>query len=267
MKSSFLSSEDIKISNEFKRNGYIIRNVADKLSLDFIQSKFIKLIKKNYKFEKSTSDLRVLNFFHKKIKKNKINEFRLKVIDEINKDENCRYYYYKATKPYLEAIAGNELVMQKKINLSIQLPGDESSLLAVHSDVWSGDSPFEVVVWLPLVNCFKTKSMYILPANLINQFNKKISKKNYQNSEKVFQLIKKNIKWIKINYGQVLIFNQSLPHGNRINKELETRWSLNCRFKNIFSPYGDKKIGEFFEPITLRAASELGLKYKLPKMR
>ena len=80
------------------------------------------------------------------------------------------------------------------------MPGDESSLLAVHSDVWSGDSPFEVVVWLPLVNCFKTKSMYILPANLINQFNKKISKKNYQNSEKVFQLIKKNIKWIKINF-------------------------------------------------------------------
>ena len=97
----------------------------------------------------------------------------------------------KLRKPYLEAIVGNELVMQKKINLSIQLPEDQDSLLAVHSDVWSGDSPFEVVVWLPLVNCFRTKSMYILPANLINQFNKKISKKNYQNSEKVFQLIKK----------------------------------------------------------------------------
>ena len=88
-----------------------------------------------------------------------------------------------------------------------------------------------------------------------------------QNSEKVFQLIKRKVKWIKINYGQVLIFNQSLPHGNRVNRETETRWSLNCRFKNIFSPYGDKKIGEFFEPITLRAASEIGLKYKLPKMK
>ena len=70
-----------------------------------------------------------------------------------------------------------------------------------------------------------------------------------------------------IDYGQVLIFNQSLPHGNRVNRETETRWSLNCRFKNIFSPYGDNKIGEFFEPITLRAASEMGLKYKLPKMK
>ena len=52
--------------------------------------------------------------------------------------------------------------MQKRINLSIQLPNDSSSLLPLHSDIWSGDSPFEAVVWIPLVDCFKTKSMYIL---------------------------------------------------------------------------------------------------------
>ena len=223
MSKNFLTLDDTKISNEFKKNGYVIRNVADTKSLDYIQSQFIKLVKKNYKFEKNYNNEKILNFFHKKIKKNQLNDFRLKILNQINKDEKCRYNYFKVSKPYLEAIVGNELVMQKKINLSIQLPEDQDSLLAVHSDVWSGDSPFEVVVWLPLVNCFRTKSMYILPANLINQFNKKISKKNYQNSEKVFKLIEKKIKWIKINYGQVLIFNQSLPHGNRINKELETR--------------------------------------------
>jgi hypothetical protein len=58
-----------------------------------------------------------------------------------------------------------------------------------------------------------------------------------------------------------------LPHGNIVNKELETRWSMNCRFKSIFSPYGDKKIGEFFEPITLRVASEIGINYNLPKIK
>ena len=75
------------------------------------------------------------------------------------------------------------------------------------------------------------------------------------------------IKWLKINYGQSLIFNQSLPHGNVVNKEKQTRWSMNCRFKSIFSPYADKKIGEFYEPITLRPMSELGFDYKLPKLR
>ena len=52
--------------------------------------------------------------------------------------------------------------MQMRISLSIQLPNDDSSLLPVHADTWSGVSPYEVVVWLPMVDCYKTKSMYIL---------------------------------------------------------------------------------------------------------
>ena len=39
---------------------------------------------------------------------------------------------------------------------------------------------------------------------------------------------------------------------------------INIRFKNIFSPYGDKKIGEFFLPITTRAMTEIGINYKHP---
>ena len=64
-----------------------------------------------------------------------------------------------------------------------------------------------------------------------------------------------------------MLFNQSLPHGNRVNMENETRWTLNCRFKGLFTPYKDKKIGEFFEPITLRAASVSGLNYQFPELK
>ena len=47
--------------------------------------------------------------------------------------------------------------MQKGVNLSIQLPNDKSSLLTMHADTWSGDSAYEAVIWLPLVNCYKSK--------------------------------------------------------------------------------------------------------------
>ena len=162
---NFLTPEDIKISNEFKKNGFIIREAANKKSLNWIQSKFVNLIKKEYNFGKNTTNLKILNFIHKKISKSNLNSFRLKVYNSINKDPNYKYHYFEVARPFIEAIAGNELAMQKKVNLSIQLPGDDSSLLAVHSDVWAGDSPFEIVVWLPLVNCFRTKTMYILPPN------------------------------------------------------------------------------------------------------
>jgi len=90
--------------------------------------------------------------------------------------------------------------------------------------------------------------------------------KKSSSSEQIFKKIKKHLHWINIKYGEVMIFNQCLPHGNTINKEKETRWSLNCRFKSVFSPYADKKIGEFFEPVTLRTVSELAIKYNLPKI-
>ena len=57
---------------------------------------------------------------------------------------------------------------------------------------------------------------------------------------------------------------QNQMHGNRINREPQSRWSMNCRFKSVFSPYKDKKLGEFFEPITLRPATQIALDYQIP---
>ena len=65
-------------------------------------------------------------------------------------------------------------------------------------------------------------------------------------------------------YGSVLLFNQNLMHGNRINREGSTRWTMNCRFKALFSPYAGKRLGEFFEPITVRPASRVGMSHELP---
>ena len=163
-------------------------------------------------------------------------------------------------------MVGNELAMQMRVNLSIQLPGDTSSLLPTHADTWSGDSPYEVVVWLPLVNCYKTKSMYILPPQQASQLTADFERKAGSDSEVLFDTIKNDLVWLKVDYGEVLIFNQTLPHGNRVNKENETRLSMNCRFKSVFTPYGDKKLGEFFEPVTLRIVSQLGMDYKFPSV-
>lgn len=178
-----------------------------------------------------------------------------------------RYHYYKVAKPYLETLVGNELSMQLRVNLSIQFPEDDSSLLPVHSDTWSGDSPYEIVVWLPIVDCYKTKSMYLLPPKSSKKLISDFKNRSGVSSEDLFQSISKEVQWLEIKYGEVLLFDQGYPHGNRVNEESDTRWSMNCRFKSVFTPYGDKKLGEFFEPITLRAASKIGMEYQFPKVR
>lgn len=265
---NFLSKEEKKISNEFLRKGYVIRKIKDRNSLNKIRDIFVKAIKKKNNFKhKNTYPSKLLNFIHENVNPKQLNSFRLSIINEINKSNSIRELYYKISKSLLDPILGNELAMQLRINLSIQLPDDNSSLLPVHSDVWSGDSPFESVIWLPLVNCYKSKSMFILPPSKYNKIKKIFSEKKTKSSEAILKKIKKDLIWIDIKYGEVMIFNQCLPHGNNINYEKETRWSLNCRFKSVFSPYNDKKIGEFFEPITLRPVSELGINYELPKLK
>lgn len=260
-----LKSEELNLSNKFIREGYIIKNVLDFEKLKYISNLILKF---------SYKELGIINnksssiFFDKTetfIKVKDLNMFRVKLHKYLNKDINFKKFFFELSKDYIEILVGNELAMQKKINLSIQLPKDSSSLLDLHSDTWSGDSPYEIVAWLPLVNCYKTKSMYLLPPKKSKNFYKKFSSYQKMSSQQLFRKIKNDVKWINIKYGEVLLFNQSLPHGNVVNNEKDTRWSLNCRFKSLFSPYGDKKLGEFFEPLHIKAATKIGLSYFEPK--
>lgn len=263
----FATDAEKSLSTEYLDKGYVIRPVGDIEALEWIRNQFSRIVREALPDTDDLSIEDLLNNIHKYVSVSELNDFRLNIIQAIKDTEGFREKYFQVARNYLDILVGNELAMQLRINLSIQLPKDDSSLLPVHSDIWSGDSPFEVVVWLPLVNCYGSKAMYILPPEqsleLSNNFKHKVSGSS---SEKLYQAIKNEVQWLDVNYGEVLIFDQALPHGNRLNTEIETRWSMNCRFKSVFTPYGDKKIGEFFEPITLRAASEKGMSYQLPKI-
>jgi sporadic carbohydrate cluster 2OG-Fe(II) oxygenase len=262
---SFLNQEEIQLTKEYTDSGYIIRDSAEISSIHYLRDIIVRAASKILNLEFPNNPELFLNTIHQKLAVKDLNSFRLSLIQSINEDSNFRFHYYQTAKPFLHTLVGNELSMQLRVNLSIQLPGDDSSLLPVHSDTWSGDSPYEVVVWIPLVDCYKTKAMYLLSPknsqNLIDDFKNRAG----QNSEELYQSISNEVEFLDIKYGQILVFDQGYPHGNRINEEQETRWSMNCRFKGVFTPYGDKKIGEFFEPITLRAQSRLGMNYKFPK--
>ncbi len=259
------NKETEKVKKEFLNDGLIIRKIKDKKSLNWIKSNFETLIKKELKKRNKTipKNFDFFNEIHKIISIDELNDFRLNIFKEINKLNNFRNYYYQIAKPYLGALVGDELVMQKKINLSIQCPQDKSSLLPIHADTWDGDSPYELVVWLPLVNCFKTKSMFMLSRKYNREF-EKLYKKNKSKNFDIFKTLKGKLKWLDVKFGDVLIFNLCLPHGNIVNKELETRWSMNCRFKNLFSPYADKKLGEFFTPLDIKPITKIGMSYKFP---
>ena len=253
------------LEKKFEKKGFLIQKVEKKKSLIYINN-FIKKSIKDYLRKKKIilkSNLN-LNNLHKIVKIEDLNNLRLKIIKEINQDKNFRLNYFKISENTLFNLVGNELAMQNNINLSIQFPQDESSLLPMHADTWSGDSPFEAVIWLPLVNCYKTKSMFILKQAQYSKFEKYYKSRKIKSVSHFYKVLRKDVSFIKINFGNFLFFNQSLPHGNIVNKTNETRVSLNCRFKGLFTPYAQKKLGSFFSPLTTKTISKLALKYRFP---
>ena len=144
----FFDDKEAELNRQFLEAGYIKGKVEDRESLEKIRQTIEHLVA-DYFGETIPHHGDLLNQIHHRVKPSDLNKLRVHIIQKMNDEPWLRIEYFKLARSMLETIVGNELAMQLRVNLSMQLPNDDSSLLPVHADVWSGDSPFEVVVWLP----------------------------------------------------------------------------------------------------------------------
>ena len=227
------------------QNLFKILNKKNSKELLIIKKSIEKNIKKIIpKFNNNLSDL------HKFIKSEKINNIRLACFNYLNSTVKWEEAIKKLCLKEIKEIIGPDILIQSKLNLSIQLPNDQSSVLNEHSDIWSADTPFQINLWIPLTNAFGTNSMFILEKkHSLHTFNTIVKKKKY-NSIKP----KKN-QFINIPFGKILIFNPALLHGNVCNKTNKTRVSLNIRLKSLFSPEPknnpDRKFGTYYKKFVI----------------
>ncbi len=261
---SFLSAQEQRIAEDFLRDGCIIAPAEDRAALDRIRD-FVAATAAAFLGEPAPNDpQRFLDAIGERVAPARLNDLRLAVIEALGAADWFREAYFACGRRLLEIVAGNELAMQRGVGFSVQLPDDDSSLLPLHSDVWSEDSPFEVVLWIPLVDCFGTKSMFVLPPDADARWRPRMHEFAGGNVDALFAAVESELRWLEIRYGSVLVFTHTLMHGNRVNAERTARWSMNVRFKGLFTPYADKGLGDFFTPITLRPASRIGMQYRLP---
>ena len=203
--------------------------------------------------------LKKLDEFHEFVSPSELNNIRLKLAASLNEKSFASEFIYSKLSHLLKTIFGPDIAIQKNVGLSIQTPGDSSSLLHIHSDVYDSDcSPYEIVIWIPLVNCYDTKSMFYLPFTHTSSIDKylDLAEKLRKNLEKP-KLIEESIEYLDIEPPSIALFSHSIWHGNTINLTNETRFSLNIRVKNIFSPYRGKKLGDFFKIAGISKLSEL----------
>lgn len=209
--------------------------------------------------ETLNSNINDLENLHLILNSENLNEFRQKAISCLNQQTHFRHILEQSLIDLCAPILGPDLVIQKNINLVISLPQDETSQIPLHCDTLTGHSNFELTLWLPLTRVFSTQSMFILPYDKWQNSKKTAFSKN-TTIQKMLTEWQDDIKYLNLNFGSAVIFWHALPHGNTVNHESLTRWSLNIRVKNIFSPYGDKKLGDYFKILQLSPFSQMALK-------
>ena len=261
---TFLTAPDRDICDMFLRDGYVIEPTGDRPALDRIRD-FVVGRTAEFIGEATPSDgQRFLDTIADQVRPEQLNDLRLRLIDELLREMWFRKAFFACGRQLLETLVGNELAMQRGIGFSIQLPNDDGSVLPLHSDVWSEDSPFEVVLWIPLVDCFGSKCMFLLPPQSDAKWRPHVHEFQRGAVDRLFDAVEPELRWLEVPYGKVLVFTHTLMHGNRVNIETSARWSINVRFKALFTPYSDKQLGDFFEPIIVRPASRIGMTYELP---
>ena len=249
---------EISQKNFFVKNGYF------KIKLN--KKKFIYIDKKIKDIVKKKLNINNINLekFHTKIELEKLNNLRLFIFKKINEDKKFKENLYHSAKMNIDEMVGNELCCSD-INLSIQFPKDTSSLLEMHSDFFSGESLFQINLWVPFVNVKRTQSMFIIdPINSLKIL-KKIKNDPKIDFNKIHKNYKNKLKWISVKKGEAILFSPNCLHGNVVNQEKKTRWSINIRYKNIFSPEikvkNEKKIGSYYNLLNPKAVTLFNLNY------
>jgi len=230
--------------------------------LDRARSDIFKLTREVFKISEM-NPASGFNNFHRHIESctpGQFNSMRVELIKRITVEVDVSKLVFDAFEETITKLLGPDILAQRGCNLVLQPPGDPNPS-ELHRDA-PANSPYEIVVWVPLVDCYKSKSMYILDVNATNTC-LELLEKNPSDWDAFESHSKRLAHTPSVPYGSALIFFTGLLHGSEINQEAETRVSLNIRYKNLFSPSGLKNQLQFFKPLKISNLARLGASLEL----
>lgn len=254
--SNFHFQQKSELSN-FYENGFFVFDIGNLKPLISLRKKVINHIVETFNLENNDEDESFLNKFHcRGLPESEINKIRLSLVNDLSVKEKFNREIAEMIAPQLKELIGPDILSQRKANFSIQSPNEEN-IIPVHSDA-PANSQFEVVIWIPLVDAYETKAMFIANKKDSQNATRKLKNPNTGYNDYTNSALEK-AEHHTIKFGQVLAFQTSNVHGCKINVEEETRWSINIRYKGLFHPFGAKNPFEFFELICTSPFGEQAL--------
>ena len=222
----------------FCSHGYVKIKIADTNNLRLLRLKVMNVFKESLLANGLNAGmLERLDGLHNILNLPDINNFRIDCIERLNALEGFNARLLLDPLPdFFTSLFGPDQLIQKSVNLVIQRPADQDNS-ELHRD-YPGNSEFEIVVWIPMVNCPVDMSMYVLDFHRSVEVARGLERNAELGWDFLKQRVKEHAKHIPVDFGEALVFMTPLFHGSNINTTDRTRVSFNFRLKGLFYPCG-----------------------------
>ena len=141
----------------------------------------------------------------------------------------------KSCSDLVEVLCGKELFIQRRAHTIINVPGKNQTKQWTHYEMMSGISPFTFVLWAPLHDLDDDGGAYHIDQKVSLETMRKEEKEGLVNGPTVFNMMSKQ-KPLRLKFGQVIVFNPFVLHGNIPFNSESARIACNIRFQSFSKP-------------------------------
>lgn len=247
------------IKDNFEQKGWFIHKVENIDEIKEVQQKIADYLRFKYSIKESDNEI-LLNTVHTHIKgidDAYANSLVVELLEGIKNDINIGNIIYRASPEPIDYYLGNDVLCQRNQNIVFQYPYS-NRFSELHTDA-PNNSLHEIVYWLPLVNCYETKSFFIVEHNQSEVLLERYLNKEFKSWDEFKESAIEKAIHLEIKVGEVLGFWSGLLHGSLINETQESRFSLNMRYKNMFAPHGLKNPLTFYKPMKFTGLTRMAI--------
>ena len=209
--------------------GYAICSVEKPELFEKLRDSFVDSIKIKSSSKKN------INTVRKEIAKMSKAEINRSMIDFLSFNKNLSEMMVNSFPKLIEKLCGKELFIQRRAHTTINAPGDDQAKQVAHYEMISGISPFTYILWVPLHDLHDDGGAYHIDLKTSLEIMRKEEANGLVSGPDVLNFMNSK-KPPRLKFGQAIIFNPFVIHGNiPFNSEF-ARIACNVRFQSFNKP-------------------------------
>ena len=208
--------------------GYAVIPVENMKTFIKLRDSFIERINISNGSEKN------IDFVRKAMAKMSKAEINRSMIDLL-KFTNLSEMIINSCPKLVESLCGKELFIQRRATIIMNVPGEGQAKQWPHYELMSGISPFTYVIWAPLHDLEDKSGAYYINQKESLEVMKKEQAAGLVNGPTVLNMMQ-NQKPTPLKFGQAIIFNPFVLHGNVTFNSKFARIAYSVRFQSNNKP-------------------------------